>query len=345
VVYNALALRPGGSGVQTYIRHLLGAMPGATAARLAALVQADAAGELPPGVQPRPRPVAAGWRRALTGLVPAPGADLVHGLNVALPVGARCPAMATVHDLAYFDVPWAFSPRRAAAARLHLRSVADRAAAIVVPSEFTAERLRARLGRRATVIPEAAPPGLEPPDPEAVDAVRRRYRLPSQFILHVGNLEPRKEVAGLAAACRQAQIPLVIAGAAVDGGPREDTPGALRLGYVPAPDLAALYGAASVFAYVSVYEGFGLPPLEAMACGAAVIASDIPPLREALGTAAEFVAPRRADQLAIRLRELMADEDRRREMGVRGRRHAARRTWDDVARATVEVYRDLGLPA
>ncbi|HLI24674.1 MAG TPA: glycosyltransferase, partial [Acidimicrobiales bacterium] len=194
------------------------------------------------------------------------------------------------------------------------------------------------------VVREAVAPGLRPPTGEEVRRVRDRYRLPGRFVLHVGNIEPRKDVATVASACRESGVPLVLAGAAT-GAPAPLGGGTLPLGRVPASDLGPLYGAATVFAYVSLYEGFGLPPLEAMACGAPVVASDIPALKEVLGDAAVYVPPRRPSLLASAISDLLADGDRRQELGSRGLSHAAGRTWHDVARETVAVYRSLGVDA
>lgn len=111
--FNALALRPGGSGVQTYIRELLTALSHDAPGRMTAAVQEDARGELPPRVHADTRPVCAGWRRALQGLRPAPAAGIVHGLDVDLPLHTGAAAtVATVHDCAVVDVPWAFSANR-----------------------------------------------------------------------------------------------------------------------------------------------------------------------------------------------------------------------------------------
>lgn len=337
---NALALRPGGGGVQTYIRELIGALAGGTDAELVAAVQADAVGELPPGAQARVRPVSAGARRAAAGLRGLGRVDLVHGLDVDLPLRPRAPCVATVHDLAVFDVPWAFPRRRAAGERLIVAQALSRADAVVAVSAFTAARVAERFRRRAVVVPLAAAPHLRPPSPESVAAVRARWGLPPRFVLQVGTLEPRKDVAGLAAACRHAGVPLVVAGAGRGGA---GASGAVGLGYVAAGDLAALYGAATVVAYWSTYEGFGLPPLEAMACGAPVVASRVGALPEVLADGAALVPAGDQDQLAATLVRLLADPDERATLAEAGRARAAGFSWAATAAATVEVYRSLGV--
>lgn len=339
VALNALALRPGGSGVQTYIRELLGHLPARVDADVVAAVQADAVDELPPGIVALRRPTAAGARRALAGLRSLGTAEIVHGLDVDLPVRPGGFTVATVHDLSVFDVPWAFSRARALGEQALMRHALRRADAVIAVSAFTAERVAARFGRQAVVTPLAPSPDLAPPPPEHLQQVGAKYRLPPRYVLHVGTIEPRKDVAGVARACRQVGVPLVLAGARSGRG--RIPPGARSLGYVPRSDLASLYASASLVAYPSRYEGFGLPPLEAMACGAPVVASRTASLPEVLGDAAELVPPGDDERLAGAISALLNDGDRRRDMVRAGLERARRFSWSTTASATAAVYRTL----
>jgi glycosyltransferase involved in cell wall biosynthesis len=339
LAFNALSLWPGGSGVQTYIVELLSALVGVVDADLVAAVRADAVDLLPPTVTPIVRNPGQGVRAILTearGLGPA---ALVHGLDVHIPVRPRAPAVATVHDLAVYDVPWAFTRSWVLRERAAIAHAARRADVVVAVSAFTAQRLRDRLGCDATVIPEAPSSDMVPAGDAELAEVRVTYDLPDTFVLCVATIEPRKDVATLATACRDAGVALVIAGAARAAAPA----GAKLLGYVPRAHLPALYGAATVVAYPSIYEGFGLPPVEAMACGAPVVAFRIPPLQESLGDAAVLTAPGDAGELTDALRGLVGDDERRRELVAAGLARARTMRWSDTAAATAAVYRRLGV--
>lgn len=340
IALNALALRPGGSGVQTYIRELLRCLGEEVDAILVAAVQDDARDELPAGVGALPRRQSAGVARALDGLRTLGRADIVHGLDVDIPLRVGGPSVATVHDLAVFDTPWAFSAVRARGEQVLVRQVLRRVDAVIAVSAFTAERVAALFGRSAVVTPLAPSPDLAPPAPAEVARVRSRYDLPDRFVLHVGTVEPRKDVPGLARACREVDVPLVLAGALARRA--EVPPGASHLGWVPRGDLAPLYGSATLVAYPSLYEGFGLPPLEAMSCGAPVIATRVASLPEVLGEAACLVPTADEGHLARAIAELLADGERRREMSRAGLRRAAGFTWKATAAGTAEVYRSLG---
>jgi glycosyltransferase involved in cell wall biosynthesis len=339
IALNALALRPGGSGVQTYIRELLRELVPIVPADLVASVQADVVADLPAGVTPQIHPVVAGVRRAMAGLHMRGVFDLVHGLDATLPLGVRVPTVATFHDLAVFDVPWAFSRVRVTGKRVQLRHALKKADALIAVSSFTAERISARFGREPVVVPLAPPPDCAPPSLERVEDARRRYALPDRFVLHVGNVDPRKNIGLLSSACERADIPLVLAGAVV----RQERVRAQILGYVPRDDLLVLYGAATVVAYPSRYEGFGLPPLEAMACGAPVVASRVASLPELLGSAARFVEVGDLEGLTRAISDVSNDDGLRKELAAAGPARASTFSWPRAARETADVYRSLGV--
>lgn len=311
-------------------------------ADLTASVQRSALSELPAGVEALPRRTASGTRRAFEGLRGLGPAELVHGLDVDIPLRPGAPSVSTVQDLSVFDTPWAHSRFRVLGERALVTRALRRADAVIVPSAFTAERVATRFGRHAVVTPLAPSSDMAPPAASEVARVRARHGLPDLFVLHVGTVEPRKDVPGLARACRRAGVPLVLAGARA---PRSAVPaGARHLGYVSRADLAPLYGSATVVAFPSRYEGFGLPPLEAMGCGAPVVATRVASLPEVLGDAAWLVPPGDDEQLGRAIKELLADADRREEMSEAGRKRAAAFSWAATAAATAEVYRSVGAP-
>ena len=314
---------------------------------MAARIQANAEGELPPSVIPATVPVCAGVRRAAAALAPIPRklspaigtAPIVHGLDVDLPLIARGPTVATVHDLSVFDTPWAFSPFRArgeqALLALHIR----RADALIAVSKFTAGRIEERFGRTATIIHQAAGPQWRPASDADVAEVRTRFGLPRRFVLHIGTAEPRKNVPGLADACRRVGVPLVLAGEV-----RIDLPGdVIALGYVDRGALAPLCRAATVVAYPSTYEGFGLPPIEALASGAAVVATSVGALPEVLGAFGYPLAPPDdPEALVDLLGEAVRDEHLRESMRRTGAGAVAKLSWAAAAAETIEVYRRIG---
>ena len=339
IVLCGLALRPNGAGVSTYIRQLVSALPRHFDGPTDVVVQADMVASIPSAITTRERSISSGVRRAIEGLRNPGPARLVHGLDVDLPALLHCPSVTTVHDLSVFDVPWAISRRRKYGERLLVERAIRRADAVITVSQFTANRVLERFGRESVVTTQAPSPDLRPAEPDRIEAVRRAHELPDRFVLHVGSVEPRKDLGRLAEACRSIDIPLVLAGARMTAPPA----GAVVLGFVPSGEIPALYGSATVVAYTSIYEGFGLPPLEAMACGAPVVATPVPSLVECVPEAAELVPMRSPEKLAAVLADLLQDDERRLDLAERGLSAVSRLSWDDTAAGTVGVYRSLGV--
>ncbi len=230
---------------------------------------------------------------------------------------------------------------------------------LIAISEFTKKDLVDLLGvpsERVAVTHLGVRKGLRPaPEPE-VAALRRRHRLQPDYLLYVGGIDRRKNLSFLLEVMRaivadRPESELVLAGryrddpdfpALVTEIQRLGLERSVRLiGYVSEDELSALYSGASVFVYPSLYEGFGLPPLEAMTCGAAVVAADRTSLPEVLGHAALLVDPQDVAEFTEAILSLVDHPERRREMSEAGQRHAERFTWEATAQATLEAYRQF----
>lgn len=286
--------------------------------------------------------------------------SLLHATDFVLPPTLpRTRTLLTVHDLSYVRVPQAASPRlRAYLDRVVPRSVA-RADHVLADSAATRDDLITLYGTPAekiTVLYSGVDPAFRRiDDPAAHEQIRARYHLPQQpFVLSVGTVQPRKNYPALVEAvarlrARGHALSVVIAGGrgwledpiytAIDAlGMREHVH---FTGFARDEDLPALYSMAACFALPSLYEGFGLPVLEAMACGTPVVTSSISSLPEVAGDAALLVPPTDIDALALALETVLTDPERRRALQGAGLLQAARFSWDDSARQLAGIYRRL----
>jgi glycosyltransferase involved in cell wall biosynthesis len=279
-----------------------------------------------------------------------------HSPNYILPATLRCPSVVTVHDLAFLD-------RSVHRLRSHLylsvlaTFAIKRATRIICVSDFTARELTARFpsaAGRIRVIGEGVGEGFCPQPAASVQRFRRRFGLVDPYVLFVGTMEPRKNIARLIDAFSNAvaghAFPhrLVIAGGSgwmngSVGAAYEASRVRDRIhfaGYLPEEELAAAYTGADVFAYPSLHEGYGLPPLEAMACGTAVLTSSTTSIPEVVGEAAALVDPSDGAALAEALVSLLRSPTLRQHLADAGIARAELFRWADVARRTVDVYRE-----
>ena len=322
---------------------------------------ADGADEPPPNLRTVHAPVNVlrrrWWTIGLPLYVRQNKLTLFHGTNYNVPLWQRCPTVVTVHDLSlllHADTHRADLVRRA---RRRLPTMTRIAAHVITDSESVKREITEHLGIHAdkiTAVPLAPRRAFCPVSAEEARAAQRRLGVEDEFILFVGTVEPRKNLLTLVRAfdelvrTTELRPQLVIAGQQgwlTDELFRYVEESALRerilfTGYVADADLRALYSACRVAVYPSLYEGFGLPPLEAMACGAPVITSRIPVIMETSAGAARLVAPTDVEELTAALVELLTDEGARAQLAAAGLQRAAAYTWERTAALTLEVYRE-----
>lgn len=350
---------PGGIG--TYVHELLPAMVAADPSIGITAFHARFGRPPPSELEPfRPVELDRGIRTLypawnLTGRPSLPrslgGLDMLHTPSPAAvpPPGPGQRLVVTVHDVAFRLFPSMYPAQWRMLYRTGLRRAARKADAIIAVSRHTATDV-VRLTRvdpaRVHVVPSAVSVPGGDPDPEPA---LRRLKVPRPYLLFAGTLEPRKNLVRLVRAYRRAalRVPhaLVLAGPlgwrsqplhrelAVPGRGR-----VLLTGRVPASDLDALYRGADAFCYPSLYEGFGLPVLEAMARGVPVITSNGSSLPEVAGHAAVQVDPRSTRQLSDAIERVLTGRDDAEQLAAMGRERARVFTWDRTARMTLEVY-------
>jgi len=284
----------------------------------------------------------------------ARGYDLYHEPN-HIPIRCALPTVTTIHDLSVLEHPeWHPADRVRWYEREFCIGVRQTRRFLAV-SEFTRDRMVDHLGLSPDVIDVthlAARPSFRPPPPEVAAEVCARLSLPTQFFLFVGTLEPRKNVAGLLEAYAalpaglRRRCPLVLVGGwgwkmealaarLEDHDLRNDV---RLLGYRRDPELAALYARCTAFVWPTLYEGFGLPPLEAMACGAPVIVSNVASLPEVVGDAGILLDPHDSVAWTAAMQRMAEDAGWRADWQARSPARAGRFAWERCAAATIACY-------
>jgi glycosyltransferase involved in cell wall biosynthesis len=364
IAFDGTTLTPGRTGVGYYTEHLLQHLAQEVVATGDELIvisnqPIDTAKPLPKHVRVHQRsyfPLRIAWMQFVAARVLEDiRADVAHFTNGMLPLGTGAARVVTIHDMSLKLFPRCHPTRRLLINR-PLLGVAARVADAVVTVSHSARRDLLRFHRlpsdRVSVLHEAAGPGFEPiTDPSRRSRIRMRYGLPERFILYVGAIEPRKNLPRLVEAfaiARARGMPheLVCVGpygwssrALYDEVDRRGLRRVVHFtGYVPVDDLPVIYNLGEVFVFPSVYEGFGLPVVEAMACGTPVITTRTSSLEEIASGAAEIVDPRDPEALADAIVAVGSDEARRRDLSARGLARAREFSWSRTAREMLGVY-------
>ncbi|MBN1314140.1 MAG: glycosyltransferase family 4 protein [Anaerolineales bacterium] len=285
--------------------------------------------------------------------------DLLHGMAFVTPVISPWPTVVTVYDLSFIYYPESLTAGRRLYLKTFTRLSCQRARQIIAISSSTRRDLVKQWNLSADKILVAYPgvgDQFRPLPAGEVEAYRRRLGLPELFILYLGTWEPRKNLVRLVQAFdllrrSTSAFKLVLAGgkgwlfdsilAMIESLNLQDH--VIVTGYIPMEDLSLLYNAATLFTYPSIYEGFGLPVIEAMACGTPVVTSNVSSMPEAAGEgelcAGLTINPDDTDGLANAMYRACTDNSLRRQMREKGLRQAANFNWNDTAKVTISAYR------
>ncbi len=281
--------------------------------------------------------------------------SLFHGTNYDVPLWGGCRTVSTIHDLSLLLHADTHEKQLVRRARWRFPLMARRATMIITPSESVKREVCEHLSvapDKIVAIPEAPRRVFRLMPAESTIETRRRLGVEDEFLLFVGTIEPRKNLSTLVRAFAEIlrttslNPQLVIAGK--QGWLTDELFSCIKdcgvgdrlrfTGYISDEDLRALYSSCRVCIYPSLYEGFGLPPLEAMACGAPVITSRIQSIIETVGTAARVVTPTSVHALAESIVELLGSEKARQRLAIEGMQRASTFSWEKTARLTLDVY-------
>ncbi len=301
-----------------------------------------------------------GWEQLLQPpAVAAEHLDLLHSTSYVQPLFCPTKSVVTMLDLSFLRMPGGFNRWNRAYLSAMATITARRCDRILAISESTRQDVIRFMGvppEKVQVTYLGVDPQYRPIEDQALLArFRREKQLPESFLLYLGTLEPRKNVERLVEAYAQVrkgwQIPhkLVLGGAkgwlygriferVRELGLGEDV---IFTSYIPYNELPLWYNCAEIFIYPSLYEGFGLPPLEAMACGTAVITSSVSSLPEVVGNAAIMMNPLDVDAIADAIVKLLDNDSLRRRLQAEGPKQAAKFSWEEMAATTMRAYHEL----
>lgn len=294
------------------------------------------------------------WSLGMPSYIRRNSIALFHGTNYEVPLRGDCPSVVTIHDLSLLLHSSTHETRAVLRARLRLPRMARRATLVITDSEPVRREVCEHLKlapEKVIAIPLAPQPEFTPVPPELTADARKRLHVEDEFLLYAGTVEPRKNLITLLRAFEDVlrttslRPQLVIAGKL--GWKENDSLTDIEksafkdrikiTGYIKDEDLRALYSSCRAFVYPSIYEGFGLPPLEAMACGAPVIASAVPSVTS---DAARVIEATDVQALARNIVELLTDVQARESLSAAGLKHAAKFSWAETAMLTREVYQE-----
>lgn len=351
------------AGIHTYIEQTLRHLPEADPALRLTVFTRHPPADLPSPVEvcgtrwPTERPpVRILWEQLRLPLIMKRlRADVLHATAFAAPLVRSCPTLITIYDLSFALFPAYFRGFNQRYLRAATRFSARHARRVIAISEHTRRDVHRLYGVPLDQIDVAYPgvdESLRPADPEAIARFRREKNLPDKFLLFLGTLEPRKNLNMLIQAFTEMKrdcptATLVLAGgvgwkaddlfAAIDSSGVKDS--IVLPGFIKAEEKVLWMSSATAFVYPSIYEGFGIPPLEALACGTPVITSDAASLPEVVGEAGLSISPTDPNGWAQALQRVWSDDAYRTELRERGLRQAQKFTWSAAARQIAASYR------